>query len=526
MIEVAYHSGGEQTGNGRQGDNSPTDSAVLMKVGSMVTGSEDPESLFNGIMGLLAAALDIQRGSITIYDEDSGDIFIDTSYGYSEEEAAKGKYRPGEGIIGSVIESKKPMVIPSIDEEPLFLNRTGARKANSGHNCAFICVPVVVDETVIGTLSIDFIHDRKTPLDRELTLLTAVAVIISGSLKDKKEMKLRQSALEEENRILKMRLSGRTGVGSIIGSSHSMQDLYEKILMVAPTATTVLITGETGTGKELIADAVYESSDRKGKPYVKVNVASLPPGLIESELFGHERGAFTGALSQKKGRFELAQGGAIFLDEIGDLDFTLQVKLLRVLQERRMERLGGTSSIVLDVLIIAATHRDLEAMVARNEFRQDLFYRLNVFPLFSPPLRERKADILLLADHFLGKYNREMNKDIRRISSEAIDMLASYHWPGNVRELENCIQRAVIISREDVIRSYHLPPSLQMASGPERDAGTLDSMTSQFHREIITDYLKMTHGNITRAAELLGTTKRILHYRMSQLGLDYRRFRG
>lgn len=191
-----------------------------------------------------------------------------------------------------------------------------------------------------------------------------------------------------------------------------------------------------------------------------------------------------------------------------------------------MERLGGTSSIVLDVRIIAATHRDLEAMVAQNEFRQDLFYRLNVFPLFSPPLRERKADILLLADHFLGKYNREMNKDIRRISSEAIDMLASYHWPGNVRELENCIQRAVIISREDVIRSYHLPPSLQMASGPERGAGTLDSMTSQFHREIITDYLKMTHGNITRAAELLGTTKRILHYRMSQLGLDYRRFRG
>ncbi|HOO71077.1 MAG TPA: sigma 54-interacting transcriptional regulator [Spirochaetota bacterium] len=526
MIEMEYSAEMEGNRINRPSKYTLNDSVLLMKIGSLFSRVDDLERLFNEIMILLADYCDITRGSITIHNEETGEIHIDTSYGYTIEQAGKGKYKTGEGIVGSVIASGMPMVIPSIDEEPLFLNKTGARTKNPGHNCAFICVPVIVNESVIGTLSIDIIHDTNNSLDRELTILTAVSVIIAGSLKDKREMAARQSLLEEENRLLKMRLSGKRGIGSIVGSSHSMQELYEKILMVAPAMTTVLITGETGTGKELIADAIHESSGRSDQPYIKVNMASLPSNLIESELFGHEKGAFTGAVAQKKGRFELAQGGTIFLDEIGDLDFPLQVKLLRVLQERKLERLGGTRTINLDVRVIAATHRDLENMVANGEFRQDLYYRLNVFPLFSPPLCERKADIMLLADHFLDRFNREMNKNIRRISSEAIDMLVSYHWPGNVRELENCLERAVIMSREDVIRSYHLPPSLQMASRPEKEAGTLESMTSQFHREVITDFLKMTHGNITRAAGLLGTTKRILHYRMSQLGIDYRRFRG
>lgn len=503
-----------------------TDSVFLAKVGTVFTGSEDLADLFHEIMQLCFEHLEIVRGSITIYNEDTREISIDASIGYTDQEVERGRYRPGEGVIGTVIKSGKPMVVPSIDEEPLFLNKTGARKTKTGHNCSFICVPVLVEDSVIGTISIDMARDRNASFERELTLLTAISVIIARALKDRREMLSRQRKLEEENRMLKRSLSERRGIGNIVGSSHSMQDLYEKILMVAPTQSTVLITGETGTGKELIADAIHISSDRREMPYIKVNIASLPANLIESELFGHEKGAFTGAHAMKKGRFELAQGGTIFLDEIGDLDLQLQIKLLRVLQERCLERIGGLSTISLNVRIITATHRDLEEMVVAGTFRQDLYYRLNVFPIYSPPLRERKADIMLLADHFLMKFNKEMNKTIRRISSEAIDMLVSYHWPGNVRELENCIQRAVIMSDEEVIRSYHMPPSLQMAVQPESESGTLDTMTEQFHREIITDYLKITHGNITRAADLLGTTKRILHYKMNKLGIDYRRFRA
>ena len=502
------------------------DSAFLMEVGSIFTGSDDMANLFRRIMKLCAEYLKVTRGSITIYNEESRDISIDASVGYTDKEVERGRYRPGEGVIGSVIKTGIPMVIPSIDDEPLFLNRTGARKKKSSHNCAFICVPVIVEGSVIGTISIDMRRDPLWSLQRELTLLTALSVIIARALKDRREMLAREKKLEDENRMLKMRLAERRGIDNIVGSSNGMQELYEKILMVAPTQSTVLITGETGTGKELIADAIHVCSNRKDMPYIKVNVASLPSSLIESELFGHEKGAFTGAGAMKKGRFELAQGGTIFLDEIGDLGLDLQVKLLRILQEKNFERIGGSSTISLDVRIVAATHRNLEEMVDTGLFRQDLYYRLNVFPIYSPPLRERKADIMMLADYFLEKYNREMNKDIKRISSEAIDMLVSYHWPGNVRELENCIQRAVIMSSEDVIRSYNLPPSLQMAHNLEKESGTFDTMTNQFHREIITDYLKLTHGNITRAADLLGTTKRILHYKMNRLGIDYRRFRG
>jgi Nif-specific regulatory protein len=294
--------------------------------------------------------------------------------------------------------------------------------------------------------------------------------------------------------------------------------------MVAPTASTVLVCGESGTGKELVANAIHENSPRKDGPYVRVNIAALPEGLIESELFGHEKGAFTGAAALKKGRFELAHGGTIFLDEIGDLAPHLQVKLLRVIQEKSIERLGGEKTLPLDVRIVAATHRDLEEKIVRGEFREDLYYRLNVFPLYVPPLRERKADVILLADHFLERYSREHGKTIGRISSEAIDMLAAYHWPGNVRELENCMERAVIMSGEDVIRSYHLPPSLQMAR-PAAAPVTLEEMVNGFRREIIIDHLKMSRGNITSAAEMLGTTKRILTYTIHNLGIEYARYR-
>lgn len=298
------------------------------------------------------------------------------------------------------------------------------------------------------------------------------------------------------------------------------------VSQVCKSNATVLIRGESGTGKELIAHAIHYNSPRAKQPFVKVNCAALPSNLIESELFGHEKGAFTGAIRQKPGKFELANKGTIFLDEIGAIGIDVQVKLLRVLQEKEFERVGGYHTIKTDMRIIAATSKNLELAVEQETFRSDLYYRLNVFPVYTPPLREHKTDILLLADFFLEKYAKENNKDIRRLSTPAIDMLMQYHWPGNVRELENCIERAVLLCEENVIHSYHLPPSLQ--TGEESDtvpALSLEDAVATLEKEMIIDALKNTHGNMARAAQMLHITERKFTYKAKAYGIDYRRYR-
>jgi len=529
IMEAIYMDTDNKTYKPRQAepqylDLESRESELLYAIGKIFTSTSDMEELMHNVLTLLVSHLGIERGAISIHHETTDDFFVDASFGYTDDEVSRGRYRAGEGITGSVISSGKPLVVPSIDSEPLFLNKTGAKLRNTGQNMAFMCVPIILENRVIGTISIDKYKKADHSFLEELRTLSAVSVMIAHAVNTRREMVQQETRLEEENRLLKIKLSGLRP-GNILGNSHIMQELYEKIMLVAPTTSTVLITGESGTGKELIANALFENSPRRNKPFVKVNIAALPENLIESELFGHEKGAFTGASSLKKGRFEMADGGTIFLDEIGDLHISLQVKLLRVIQERNFERIGGTRPLPLDVRVIAATHQNLEEKIARKEFREDLYYRLNVFPLFVPPLRERKADIMLLADHFLEKYNKEFNKNISRISSEAIDMLVSYHWPGNVRELENAIQRAAILSNEMVIRSYHLPPSLQMADDTTEGIHNLEEMINQYAREIIIDHLKITRGNITRAATLLGTTTRILNYRVKTLGIDYTRYR-
>jgi Nif-specific regulatory protein len=306
-----------------------------------------------------------------------------------------------------------------------------------------------------------------------------------------------------------------------------MQRVYEQVAQVARSNTTVLLRGESGTGKELIASAIHYNSARAKKPFVKVSCGALPDTLIESELFGYEKGAFTGADARKKGRFELADGGTLFLDEIGDVQLSTQVKLLRVLQEREFERLGGHETLKADVRLIAATNKDLERAIEQGKFREDLFYRLNVFPIFIPPLRERKPDVLLLADHFLQRFSAEHGRDIRRLATPAIDMLASYHWPGNARELQNVIERAVLVCDGHVIHAHHLSPTLQTAEA----SGTvmsiaLDDAVAAYEKDLLQDALKSARGNRAKAARLLRTTERIVNYKVRKLGIDWKRFKA
>jgi Nif-specific regulatory protein len=295
---------------------------------------------------------------------------------------------------------------------------------------------------------------------------------------------------------------------------------------VAPSDATVLITGESGTGKELIAAEIHRLSKRVGAPLVKINCAAIPESLIENELFGHERGAFTGADKQRKGRFELAHHGTLFLDEIGELSPQVQVKLLRVLQERELERVGGNTTIKVDVRLITATNRNMEEAVKSGRFRDDLYYRLNVFPIHVPPLRERISDIVLLADYFAEKYADRNDKLIKRISASAIDLLTGYSWPGNVRELENAIERAVILSKDQVIHSYDLPPSLQSAISTNTEpTTTLDAALSRLEKELIVEALKIAEGNIAAAARRLGITERQMGLRVYHYGINRRLYK-
>src|SRR5258706_1143962 len=306
-----------------------------------------------------------------------------------------------------------------------------------------------------------------------------------------------------------------------------MRQVYEQVSQVARTNTTVLLRGESGTGKELIAHAVHYNSPRAKKPFIKVSCAALPHDLIESELFGHEKGAFTGAHAAKKGRFEVAEKGTLFLDEIGELNLATQVKLLRVLQEREFERLGGTQTIEVDIRLVAATNKNLEQAIIAGDYREDLFYRLNVFAIFVPPLRERKADVLQLADFFLERFSKEHGKNVKRISTPAIDMLMAYHWPGNVRELENAIERGVVVCDSQVLHGHHLPPTLQTAEA----SGTtiqlsLEKATEAFEKDVLQDALKSARGNRAKAARLLSTTGRVFNYKQRKYRIDWKRFKA
>lgn len=385
--------------------------------------------------------------------------------------------------------------------------------------------PVQAAGKPIGFLGVVF-EGNVEPGSETVTATSVIASMIGQNLRVEYSVLGERERLREENIHLKQELKEKYDFSHIVGNSNAMKLVYEQITQVAKSNATVLLRGESGTGKEMIANAIHYNSLRSKKPFIKINCAAIPDTLIESELFGHEKGAFTGADRFKKGRFELADGGTLFLDEIGDLPLQTQIKLLRVLQEREFERIGGTETIKANIRLITATNKNLEEAIAKGEFREDLYYRLNVFSIFLPPLRERKSDILLLAEHFLEKYEVEHDKRIRRISTPAIDMLMSYHFPGNVRELENAIERAVLVCDANVIHGHHLPPTLQTAevSGTVTDL-SLESAVAAFEKALIQDALKSNAGNIARTARVLDSTERILGYKIKKYGIDTMRFR-
>lgn len=493
---------------------------LLYEISTLLSETVDVKSVLTPVMETLARHCGILRGIITILNRANGEIAIDEAWGYGQLDTEKAHYLPGEGIIGRVIDTGNPIAVPRIAEEPLFLDKTGARKNEDTRTISFLCVPIKTGQETIGAIGIDMPYKTDVTMDGMVRLLTIVASSISQAVRLRQMTQEELQKLKAENGRLQAALHSQYRPASVIGNSKIMRDLYRQIEQVSMTNATVLLLGESGVGKERIAHAIHYNSQRATAPFIKLNCAAIPESLIESELFGHEKGAFTNAAAQRKGRFELADGGTIFLDEIAEMPLGVQSKFLRILQEREFDRVGGSETIRVNVRIIAATNRDLQERIAAGAFREDLFYRLNVFPLVIPPLRERKTDIMLLANHFAEKYAKEHAKKIKNISTPAINLLMSYHWPGNVRELENCMERAVILSGDSTIHSYQLPPSLQTAPVKgERPTGTLKEVMEALEREIIIEELKKTDGNIAKAAQNLGITERIMGLRVSKYGL-------
>lgn len=509
--------------------------ATLYQISQAINSSTDLELVMSRVLGILHDQLAMERGTLTLLDSQTGELSIEVAHGLGEDEIKRGRYRIGEGVTGKVAEKGEPIVIPCVGKEPLFLNRTGSRKNINRDNISFICVPIKLDQKTIGALSVDKLFKENVSFEEDVRLLSIISSMVAQAVRIQQFYEKEKEKLRTENLRLKNELKKKFHPENIIGESKRMQDVYAAVELVSQTKATVLLRGESGTGKELVAHAIHYNSDRADKPFIKISCAALPETLLESELFGYQKGAFTGASVNKPGRFEMANGGTLFLDEIGDISLSTQVKLLRVLQEREFERLGGTQTIQVNVRLITATNKDLEADMRAGKFREDLYYRLNVVPIFLPPLRDHREDIPLLVHYFLEESNRENGKNIKYISQSAMTYLMQYSWPGNVRELENTIERAVILCQGDTLEPELFPiPGIKAAERVESSPkeGTIDasflpmqegqSLTdavSALEKRLITDTLKETDGNQRKAAQRLGVTERILGYKIKIYGL-------
>ena len=450
-------------------------------------------------------------------------------------------YRPGEGIITMVAANNKPYFCPDIHKAPEFratglLKHTRLKEQFSKAAIGLLCLPIhSPGKQVIGTLSAG-LYDQQGNFSQQLEdefldnsvfskirELGEFLDIVCGLLVNTVHLRIKS----EQQRANTIRLNhANESLQAIIGGSSAMRELFVQIKQVAKVDTTVLLRGESGTGKELVARAIHQGSSRAKKPFISVNCAALPEGVIDSELFGHVKGAFTGALQNHKGRFELAEGGTLFLDEISELPLHLQSKLLRVLQEKEYQPLGSELTRSANVRIIAASNHNLEDDIQKRHFREDLFFRLSVFPIHLAPLRQRQRDIILLVDHFLKKNSARFGHSILRLADDASSLLMSYNWPGNVRELENVIERASIVCEDGVIYAHHLPPALQPAkSAATSSRHTLKEAVERLEQDMLYQALKVHKGNMRLAAKQLGITERQIGLRMRRYNLEYKEFR-
>ena len=499
---------------------------ILSKIGQTLVDGKLSGSAFPRFLEIFHQAFDFTKGFIAIYNNLENQLHIKASTGFSAAEFRRLEANIEKTFVMEVFRKAKTVILPKANLESTYLSNFIGNTAKNVDVSA-ICVPISANNKVFGVFGIEFNYDKKINYEFLANFLSVISVMIAQTTKVEHIIENEKERLFNENTNLKRELREKYDFGHIVGNSSAMKRVYAQISQVARSNTTVLLRGESGTGKELIANAIHYNSLRSKKPFITVNCAAFPETLIESELFGYEKGAVTGTNNRQKGRFEIADGGTLFLDEIGDLTTLTQIKLLRVLQEREYERVGGTETLKANVRLVTATNRNLEEAINDGSFREDLFYRLNVFTIYLPPLRERKSDILLLAENFVEKYEREHNKHIKRISTPAIDMLTSYHYPGNVRELENTIERAVLVCDGNVIHGHHLPPTLQTAEVTGTVTQTsLSSSVEAFERDLISDALKSTRGNRAKAAKMLDTTERILCYKINKYDIKPRRFRN
>jgi Nif-specific regulatory protein len=522
--------GGQGAGPAREGGapapdihDQANELRLLFEVSKALNGtSAELADHLDETLDLMARHTSMIRGAFYLINPE-GEIVMEAGYGLNQSERKRARYKPGEGVIGRVTATGQSMVVPNVSEEPLFLNRTGARDLKK-ENISFICVPIILDGCTIGALSADRLFSDSVRMEEDMRLLTILATLIARAVAVRRDFAARHAAMLEENRRLQAILNQNFKLGQLVGHSNALRNILEEVAQVAATNVTVLIRGESGTGKEMIASLIHANSKRSGQPFIKVNCAALPEGLVESELFGHERGAFTGAIAGRKGRFEMAHGGTLFLDEVGDMSLSTQAKLLRVIQEKEFERLGGGETLKVDVRIVAATNRDLERMAEEGQFRMDLYYRLSVFPVSLPPLRKRVDDIMELAESFAQKFSPYPDRQIR-ISSEASRLLMAYEWPGNIRELENIIERAVVLcGPEGTIEARHLPAWLQIQRD-DKEPRTLDDAVAVLERRMINEALEVTGGHVTLAAGKLGLSERKMSLRMAKYKIDFRNFR-
>ncbi len=484
---------------------------------------------------------------MVLLDESTGRLRTEAAVGLTPEEIERGKYALGEGITGNVVATGRARIIPDVRAEPDFLNRTGRLTAKTANEAiSFLCVPIRIDNRTAGALSVDKPFDSDQALREAQSFLEIVAAFLAQAIQINRMVMRQKEELLEENAQLRAQVRDRYRFENIIGDSPAMHEVFAVVGQVANSRATVLLLGETGTGKEMIAKAIHYNSPRRDKSFVRVNCGALTGTLLESELFGHVKGSFTGAIRDKQGRFEAADGGTIFLDEIGTLEPELQVKLLRVLQEREFERVGDTQTVKVDVRVIAATNVDLQEEVAKGNFREDLFYRLNVVRVYLPPLRNRREDIPRLIDFFLDKYNAQNDRKLRRISREMLNVLLRYPWPGNVRELENAIERAVVLSNDEDFHEELLPLSVRMFAAQRRttqSSESIETLTRRLADQAIADY-ELREGEIyqlvidqvehalidralakcggvkTKAADFLGINRNTLNKKVKDLGIE------